>query len=302
MLALLYPWIIVLLVVLAIGVAIWKKLWICGCLLLAAFTLNWYSECFALHLFSSSYDDSVYTIKVMTWNMNGEYYPEEKGNYEDRIALIKQVEPDVIYLAEDFWGIYMQVDSALKIDYPYSTFYRNTQHYLYSKLPIIESYGLVEKDEYASIEKISVKTQSGNLCVYGCHLSSNNYLDIKNDIREDTTKNLLMSYTRSIPYSSNLRTQQTIRIVENIKSCPTIVMGDLNDISRSSCMKVLADAGFNDAWWKGGLGFGTTIHHPLPFRIDHIMYNDGLKLKSIKKIDADGLSDHDALVAEFEIK
>lgn len=30
---------------------------------------------------------------------------------------------------------------------------------------------------------------------------------------------------------------------------------------------------------------------------DHVMYK-GLKLKSIKKINADGLSDHDALVAE----
>ena len=29
------------------------------------------------------------------------------------------------------------------------------------------------------------------------------------------------------------------------------------------------------------------------------MYNDRLRLKSIKKIDAKGLSDHDALVAEF---
>lgn len=50
---------------------------------------------------------------------------------------------------------------------------------------------------------------------------------------------------------------------------------------------------------KGGLGYGATIHYPLPYRIDHIMYNDRLRLKSIRKIDAKGLSDHDALVAEF---
>ena len=41
------------------------------------------------------------------------------------------------------------------------------------------------------------------------------------------------------------------------------------------------------------------LHYPLPYRIDHIMYNDRLRLKSIKKIDAEGLSDHDVLVAEF---
>ena len=49
------------------------------------------------------------------------------------------------------------------------------------------------------------------------------------------------------------------------------------------------------------MGYGATIQYLLPYRIDHIMYNDKLTLNSIKKIDAKGLSDHDALVAEFRI-
>ncbi len=53
---------------------------------------------------------------------------------------------------------------------------------------------------------------------------------------------------------------------------------------------------------KGGNGYGATFHHPLPYRIDHIFYNEGLKLKSIRKVDSQGLSDHDALVAEFWVE
>ena len=79
----------------------------------------------------------------------------------------------------------------------------------------------------------------------------------------------------------------------------TIIMGDFNDVSSSPALRTFQAAGFQAAWWKGGMGFGATIHYPLPYRIDHIMYNDRLRLKSIQKIDAKGLIDHDALVAEF---
>ena len=52
---------------------------------------------------------------------------------------------------------------------------------------------------------------------------------------------------------------------------------------------------------KGGFGYGATIHHPLPYRIDHILYGAGLKLKGIKKRDTRDISDHDALVAVFDL-
>ena len=73
------------------------------------------------------------------------------------------------------------------------------------------------------------------------------------------------------------------------------------DVGGSPALRAFKAAGFQDAWWKGGMGYGATIQYLLPYRIDHIMYNDKLTLKSIRKIDAKGLSDHDALVAEFRI-
>ena len=78
-------------------------------------------------------------------------------------------------------------------------------------------------------------------------------------------------------------------------------MGDFNDVCGSPTLNVMKEAGFKDAWWEAGFGYGATIHNPLPYRIDHILYNDMLKLKSIKKIDADKLSDHDALIGWFEV-
>lgn len=51
----------------------------------------------------------------------------------------------------------------------------------------------------------------------------------------------------------------------------------------------------------GGFGYGSTIHHPLSFRIDHILYSDRLRLRSVGRVKARGLSDHDALVASFDL-
>lgn len=78
-----------------------------------------------------------------------------------------------------------------------------------------------------------------------------------------------------------------------------LIYAGFNGISGSAPLNKVDRVGFKDVWWKGGNGYGATIYHPLPYRIDHIFYNDGLKLKSIRKVDSQGLSNHGALVAEF---
>ena len=64
-----------------------------------------------------------------------------------------------------------------------------------------------------------------------------------------------------------------------------IVMGDMNDICGSTCLNKFKDSALKDAWSVGGLGYGATIHRPLPYRIDHILFNDKLMLRGIKKKD-----------------
>lgn len=78
-------------------------------------------------------------------------------------------------------------------------------------------------------------------------------------------------------------------------------MGDLNDVCGSKAVRNLEDAGLKDAWKNGGFGYGATIHKPFPYRIDHIMYSDKLRLLNIRVIDSEDQSDHDALYTEFEI-
>ena len=110
-----------------------------------------------------------------------------------------------------------------------------------------------------------------------------------------------MRYLDNYKAASEIRREQAELIVRDLTDDPCIVMGDMNDVCGSPCMRVFEKAGLKDAWWESGFGYGATIHEPLPYRIDHLMYGNGLKLKGIEKVCSKGLSDHDALVAEFEI-
>lgn len=53
---------------------------------------------------------------------------------------------------------------------------------------------------------------------------------------------------------------------------------------------------------KGGFGLGGTRKVlGFPFRIDHILYGVGFELKNVKRLQSNGISDHDAIVASFDI-
>lgn len=86
----------------------------------------------------------------------------------------------------------------------------------------------------------------------------------------------------------------------NVDGESQLVMGDLNDVCGLPALKKFATAGLKDAWSEGGFGYGATIHTPLPYRIDHILHNEGLVLKGVKVIDTSDISDHNALVAVFD--
>ena len=145
-----------------------------------------------------------------------------------------------------------------------------------------------------------------SLHFYGCHLASNNYTEQNDYVHPDSLKesNAVIQYLKYISNASERRSKE-VDVLLNAVKCNqgnAIILGDFNDISGSVPLNKIERAGFSDAWWKGGNGYGTTIHHPLPNRIDHIFYNNGLKLNSIRKVDSKGLSDHDALVAEFWVE
>lgn len=302
MLALTYPWIITVCFFAAIIAALKKHFWIAGGLVVVGFLLNCLSECFAFSLISNNEMCGNRTVRVMAWNIDGSEYDSLKVS---KIAdVIHKYNPDVIFLSEDFDKTGICLDSLLKKNYPYSSYMVCSGHQFYSN-HMLDSIRVVDVEGYDNPLRIhvSVMVKGQIIDIYGCHLASNNYSASHVDFHLDQVNDHhdAKQYLKNIRDASRLRKLEAQAIIKDMTDRATIIMGDFNDVGGSPALRVFKTAGFHDAWWKGGLGYGATIYYLLPYRIDHIMYNDKLTLKCIKKIDAKGLSDHDALVAEFRI-
>lgn len=304
MIALSYPLIILILLIGSVF-ALFKRRFIIGIVLIAAsLLLNYYVKVFALNFSDSSCRDD---FVVLTININGSMVADD-GDVENLFNLLVRQNTDVLFLAEDFEPFGEKLNKLLIVHYPYTTYNQKTNwkgHYFYSKYPLGRMDHIdIESNRFSYCFHCNVAYGQDSISLFGCHMASNNYQLQKPSVRPENINGILSFgvYLKNI----ELATEQRCEEVSGIMGHPTfngrtIVMGDFNDVSGSKPLRLLERAGLKDGWWERGFGYGATIHHPLPFRIDHLMYGRDLKLKSIKKIDAERLSDHDALVASFEL-
>lgn len=305
MVALLYPFIFLFLLIVS-AFAFYKRRYLIGLIVIAAsLLLNYYTKVFALNFLDFS-DSTNNGVKFLTFNINGSEIADD-NEIENLFNLIVRQNADVIFLAEDFEPVGEKLNARLTCIYQYSTYYQDMDwsgHYFYSKYPL------------GTVDHIDIKSNRFSYCfhckmvfgqdsinIFGCHMASNNYKLQIPSIRPENINGISSfgEYLKNIESATKQRMEEVVGITRHPDfNKMSIVLGDFNDVSGSKPLSALENAGLKDAWWEKGLGYGATVSHPLPFRIDHIMYREGLKLKSIKKIDSQGLSDHDALLATFE--
>lgn len=300
MIALIYPWMIVLLIVIALLLAVRKRFVIGGICFLIALLLNWYCECFAFHFTDSSDTTGGKLIRVMSWNVNAET-STSKEELEGIAEVICAKDPDIVFVSELYLAASDTLTQILAERYPYTTYLKQEYdrgHYAYSKYRLSDHKFMSRNEWNGLILQTMAYVGKDSLLIYGCHLASNNYDAELNYMTPDsvaTTKSALQ-YLENIHRASAIRVTECDSIFCDMSKydTPCIVMGDMNDVCGSTCMKVFAQIGLKDAWWEGGFGYGATIHCLLPYRIDHVLHSSGLRLKSVKKINAKGLSDYDA--------
>lgn len=299
MLILVFPWLLVALVLLVVFLLLKKKWVLATFVVLAIFVINEWSDCFCF----GHKTDFTGDIKVLSFNVNGEDKYNE-GKLNEILSLIEEEKPGILFLTENFNPLGDSLHARLRSIYPYDM--RGMPHnIIYSRYEIKEKkYSERINDGSSFIVRCVISIKNQDVVVVGCHLSSNNYsstLDYltPGDINSFTE---LHTYLTNTSRAYQLRALEADTIVGSISEndC-VIVMGDMNDICGSACMQKFNDAGLRDAWSEGGFGYGATIHHPLPYRIDHILYNGRLKLKGIKKINTSHISDHDASFAVFDL-
>lgn len=304
MLVLVIPWLLIAL--LSISVIFWLfKKWLIGLLLLiVVVVINWYFECVPFRLWPINNQSEKKSIKIMSFNIDG-----ANKNISDRaekiIDIINNKNPDVVFLAEFYEDDLNVLDTLLRKTFAYSTCVGGYFHYFYSKYPQGVMTKLKSSGNGSGVFKCKVTMFNDSITLYGCHLASNNYTANKEYITPDSIKSHddLKTYIKDIGDAYLLRSYEASALIDDISiDGPILLMGDFNDVGGSKAIRSLECAGFKDAWWKGGLGYGATIHKPLPYRIDHIMFSEQFKLQKIEIVSSEGLSDHDALFAEFIVE
>lgn len=305
MLVLFIPWVLLTLCVVALLCLLKRWYWVGGLLLVMALVVNWHWQVFAFGWKTLSDKKEEGTLRVMTWNVDMTLADAPDRSKEIAMRILEQ-EADVVFLTE-YGADEDLMDSLLRAEYPYTKCFGDWQSRYYAKLPADTVYHIEETEDYYSMRFCyRARFRGSPVSVYACHLASNNH-EISADSVE--TKEQLWQYLENYEKQSEKHRKEVAGMIEDMRDEPCIVMGDMNDVCGSPCIRVFENAGLRDAWWKGGFGYGATIHKPLAYRIDHVMYgfkkgsesSDGLKLKGIRKVSANGLSDHDALVADFTL-
>lgn len=266
--------------------------------------LNCSEEVFSLGALSKGLtgkSEGEQAFKVLSYNVHA---GSPAFSAERLRELIESEEPDYVFLAETGWAL--GVGDTME-SLPYRVF-TCTGDWTGS---IHRHIGNVDIPS-ARATLVSYP----NLRLFCCHLASNN--TFKNEdgsvfyMTPDSLSdiNSLKYYLENYSSVSEVRHEQVHNICDSLKvGIPTIIMGDMNDLGGSETLRHLKKAGFRDAWWTGGLGYGATYHEPLPFRIDHIYYSPELRLHDIRILrsadwgtESVPLSDHDALVATFSFR
>lgn len=259
--------------------------WLCV-LLPICIVLNYLTELFAFNLHAKD-KDCQSDFSIMCYNVKC-----SDSHYKDnQIEIAKQIlneSPDVVFLCEFHRSKSKGLDSIMRQSGEYKHYYRSMSNCIfYSKYEIDCIKGIetqTSKGKSAKNNIVHVFHPKGIVTIVGCHLSS-------------SRKDIIGGYRNRVT-----ETDSIYKALCDEKS-PIIVMGDLNDVSGSYTLSRIKDIELADAWWEGGLGYGSTFHNKwLRLRLDHILYKDSkLDLQYVKVIDSD-LSDHNALVAGFTFR
>ena len=271
-----------------------KRIVVITIILLLFIGINIYLKLIPIHFTFGNKDVS--DICLLTYNVHSE--SEDFERYASDIANgILAKSPDFIFLTEYDRLANDTIRNRLSKHYSYIVERFRKGAYegdsFYSKWEIDSVIKLAFPWYYSSAYRVQIHKITDTLAIYCCHLSSNNM-------------KLNEGRWASLQEGRRLRNMEADTLVAVLQKerYPAIVMGDMNDVSTSPAVKKIRSAGMNDAWWDGGLGYGSTYYESwLRLRIDHILYNaQRLKLKCVDVIGEKEWSDHRAIVAGFDLR
>ena len=260
------------------------------------------------------------TYTIMTYNVKNFDLYNWKVNVASKkqiMEVIKSKAPDVLCLQEfysDSTKHFNTLSELIKI-YPYYHFYKSLTleqtHYwgqaTFSKFPITNKRLLSFENSKHNLCMVSeIQLGDSVVSIYNVHLQSFHFDNHDYESMEALTAN---GTTEKVPVrkwytklrdATQRRAVQADILAKSIKDNPNkvVLCGDFNDSPNSYAYHTVSK-GLDDAFIKGGWGFGQTYNGPFPsLRIDYILVNPLLKVANVKVL-REGVSDHFAVLAEL---
>lgn len=262
------------------------------CVLIALVVLDIHFEVISVNICSGS--GNGHGIRMLAYNVHSEANGFSASSPK-MMKMILEENPDFVYLTEYYEGTDETLQQTLEQHYPYVNrkhrWGANEGEAFYSQWQIDSVWRIKLSGHFSAIFRVQIHKETDTLAIYCCHLSSNNL-------------KLGEGRWASLEEGRKLRAKEADAIIEALQKeqYPAIVMGDMNDVSGSYALRRLEAAGLDDAWWDGGLGYGSTYSEGwLKLRIDHILYDKKkLNLKFVDVVGDYKCSDHRAVLAGLE--
>ena len=242
---------------------------------------------------SSGKDSCLTAVRIFEYNTCAEDRLQHRHDSTFIEYIISQ-DADILFLPENLYYVDQKLDTALSKVYPYGVFHQvppgkqPEELTLYSKFPLRDIKRLPSPHSYKTDGSDGMMMATADIggttvTLFHLHFTSNHY---------------------GIKRGVEIRKQEleAIRPALDTVSTPIIVCGDLNDLSGSPTLKGLMGYGLRNAWWTNGFGPGFTFRKGLlRFRLDHLLYSPGIRIKKIKVDHKADFSDHYPIIADLEI-
>ena len=242
-------------------------------------------------------------LKVLTYNLRS-----PNGDPEPLLTLVRTERPDVIVLQELTTRYAERLRARVAEDYPFymvaGAETANDGGGVYSRLPILEHDAFRLTDEGNVLQKVRLRTETGDVWLVNVHLLS-----------PQLERRRVRGRLPMVPWDfhDELRDEELDRLVDEVRALdgPFVLAGDFNTAAGSRPSRQFP-ASWRDAFREAGEGFGHTfpselttlrgrLHLTFPLvRIDYVLTSPELVPNYARVARVEG-SDHLPVIADLAL-
>lgn len=266
-----------------------------------------------------------YTFSLMTYNTyaNAMMAKHTEAKPNPVIQYMLEKDPDILCIQEysaSTSNEHLTEDDLRRVfkKYPYhhihfkvNTGWSYFGNATFSKFPIVEKSVLEYDSKFNTTIVSDIEIKGEIIRIFNCHLESNKITEndkvmavrLKDNFDTENIKGTTMHFSRKLGGAYRIRAKQADMVAAEITKSPNKVMvvGDFNDVPGSYTYSTIRGK-MQDAFVANGFGLGWTFSDSiLKFRIDHILYNASIEIKSFKIDDKIRNSDHFPLYCKVSI-